>query len=95
MFSFGGIVGSLAFPFWLSLTMTNTTANIGQINQIAYSSEWIKYPAGVRKYTVMMMARSQKNIYFTGLKLVYCTLEEFMKVFIIIITFFLKSFVDY
>lgn len=56
------------------------TFEIANIGNAAFKSEWYKYPANVHKYLVLIMARSQNPVYFTGQNLFRCTLEIFMKV---------------
>lgn len=70
----------LFWPYLLCDSATSATLTVAQLGGIAYSSEWYKYPPNVRKYVVLIIVRSQEPVYFTGLKIIPCTLEVFMKV---------------
>lgn len=71
---------ALTLPFVLCYSATSSTFDIAHIGNIMYSSKWYEYPPSVRTHLVLIMARSQIPVFFTGLKLISCDLETFMRV---------------
>lgn len=81
----------LFWPYLLCDSATSATLTITKLGSTAFSSEWYKYPPNLRKQIAFIIARSQEPVYFTGLKIIKCTLEVFMKVrFVTIHAFFLN-----
>lgn len=62
---------------------TLTTDRVPNIGVAVYDLNWYDYPQNVRKNIVLIIAHSQKPIYFNGLKMFHCTLEIFGKVSIL------------
>lgn len=63
-------------------TVTDRIASIGDI---AYDSNWIDYPLNLQKFITVIVTRSQRPVYFSGLNLVPCTMETYGKVIKMII----------
>lgn len=57
-----------------------TTERIASISEVSYSAIWYDYPPILKKYLILMIARSQEDIFFSGFGFVYCTLEILLKV---------------
>ena len=51
-----------------------------------WSTNWFDYPPELRKYVLLIIARSQRPVFFTGLGLIKCTMETFRAVRILHIT---------
>lgn len=68
------------WTYILSYSATFASFAIAGIGNIVYNSNWYDYPLSVRKYVILLIARSQREVQFTGLKLFPCTLAVFMKV---------------
>lgn len=71
---------SFTWTFILCYYATSTTRAMNEIGDTLYNSNWYTYPDEVKKFMIIVIARSQKTIYFTGFKMVRCTLEVFMRV---------------
>lgn len=56
------------------------TDKVADVGFSAYDAEWYAYPLKLQKYNLVMIARSQEEIHFSGLNFMYCTLEYFGKV---------------
>lgn len=61
--------------------VTDEVANVGFA---AYDAEWYAYPLKFQKYNLVMIARSQEIMQFSGLNFMYCTLEYYGKVSILL-----------
>lgn len=85
------MICSLAWSYLLCKFATLATEYIASLGDFAYNSNWYDYPPQLQKYMVLVIARSQEPIYFSGFSLVRCTLEVFGKVWIKIVLFFLKN----
>lgn len=79
-FHFVAMVTSLIWPFLFSNSATFATDRISFIGDRAYNTNWIDYPPKLQKYFILIIARSQENVHFTGLNMFRCTLEVFGKV---------------
>lgn len=71
---------SLMWTFTLCYMGTSTTHLMSEIGDMVYNRNWYSYPTYLRQYIIMIIARSQRTIYFTGFQIVDCTLEVFTKV---------------
>lgn len=47
------------------------------INDEIYGSNWYIYPLNLQKYLILILARSQRELNFTGFGLFRCTVEMF------------------
>lgn len=79
-FCIGCISIGLLWPFILCNSAASATIEVANIGNSACYSKYYEYPLKMRKYLILIMVRSQSPVYFTGLKLIRCTLEVFMKV---------------
>lgn len=70
----------LTWPFLMCYSATSATRSMTNLGDIVYNSNWYLYPEYLRKYSIMIIARSQRTIYFTGFQMVRCTLEVFQGV---------------
>lgn len=68
---------SLFWPFIYCYFATFATVRISSINMAVYDSIWYRYSLSLRKYTILIIARSQQPVYFTGFNLIRATLESF------------------
>lgn len=71
-----GLIWTFLYCYYATQTvdlLTNTANTI-------YNSNWYTYPIYIRKYFLLILARSQIPVYFTGFKIVRCSLETFKKV---------------
>lgn len=59
---------------------TFVTDRVSTVGFTAYDCNWFDYPVELRKYIILIIARSQQPAEFTGLKLFQCTLDVFGKV---------------
>lgn len=87
------IFSSLIWPYLFSHYATFATERISHLGDAVYNTDWFDFPIDLQKCFVLIMAKSQEDVHFTGLNLVGCTLEIFGKVFdfyfhVNIITFF-------
>lgn len=71
---------SLIWPSIFCYFGTHITDRLLLIALIMYESKWYYYPLELQKFVILVIARSQKPAYFTGLNLIRCTLEIFGKV---------------
>lgn len=74
------IVCSTIWPSFYSYYATVATEQILTIGDATYNSNWFNYPVKMQKHVVLIVARSQKRVLFSGLNLMYCTVEYFGKV---------------
>lgn len=79
-FGMACIADGFIWPFVLCRMATSATFHVAKIGEVAFNTNWYKYPPNLRKYLVLIMVRSRNPTYFTGLKLFPCTLEVFMRV---------------
>lgn len=70
-----------AIPFILCFFATHATHEVLYIGDVAYTDlSWYQLPPNLRKRVWMIMLRSQSPVYFTGFKLIRCTLEVYSSV---------------
>lgn len=78
IFDISCLLCALIWPAALAYYSTITTSTILSIGDVAFENNWYNYfPLEHRKYTVFMIMRCQRPIYFTGLSVIYCTLANF------------------
>lgn len=68
------------WPAIICYFATYSTNRVSTINEAVYDLNWYDYPQDVRKYILLIMAQAQVPIFFSGFKMVHCTLEIFGKV---------------
>ena len=66
----------LCFCYFANLTIDRIFA----INHSVYAMNWYDFPSKFHKYFLLAIVQAQKPIQFTGLNLIYCTMETFGKV---------------
>lgn len=74
------IVCSSMWIFLYSYFANQITVRISTMSNTAYYSKWFACPLELQKYVVLIIARSQEPIQFTGFGIVNCTLETLGKV---------------
>lgn len=80
----------LTWPFLFCFYSNRIIDRISDIGTTTYDLNWFNFPTHLQKYITLIVARSQQPIYFTGLGLIYCTIENFGMVSIYI-SFFTSS----
>lgn len=70
----------LSWSYLLCYSATSTTLDVANVGNVVYNSRWYEFPLTVRKSIILILIRSQSPVYFTGFKLIRCTLESFMQV---------------
>ncbi|XP_055304972.1 putative odorant receptor 85d [Sitodiplosis mosellana] len=73
------ITGSLLWPFLFCKFATIATNKIHNIGLLTHS-DWFTYPLDLQKSMILIIARSQEPIHFSGLNLFYCNVEVFGKI---------------
>lgn len=68
-----GMMWPYLFCHFANLTTDRVLAN----RNVVYDLNWIDYPVRMRKYIILLIARSQQPIIFSGLFLFPCSLEVF------------------
>lgn len=63
------------WTYILSYSATLASFAVAGIGNIVYNCSWYNYPLSVRKYMILLIARSQRQVYLTGFKLFPCSLE--------------------
>lgn len=71
---------SLFWPFLHCHYATLITEQIEDVGFSAYDSNWFDLPMDIQKYIILIIMRSQEELYFTGLGMIYCTVETLGKV---------------
>lgn len=74
------IICSLTWPSLYCYFGSIATERIASIADIVYAANWYDYTPELRKHIILIVARSQEPVYFTGLGLIHCTVETFGKV---------------
>lgn len=74
------IANVMTWPYLCCRYASFTVDRISSLGEDVYDLNWYEYPIELRKYFVMIIARSQTPIEFTGLGLIYCNLNRFGKV---------------
>lgn len=74
------IVCSMIWPSYYCYFATIATEEILAVGDYTYNSKWYNYPVKLQKHVILIVARSHKRVHFSGLNLMYCTLEYFGKV---------------
>lgn len=82
------VVCSLIWPYIYCQFASFITERISRVDDSIYGSNWYNYPVGVQKYLILIIALSERPIYFTGFGLMKCTLEMFGAVRLFLLTKF-------
>lgn len=77
----------LIWPYLFCYFADITTKRISNIQQSVYKLKWYNFPLNLQKHFILMMAYSQRPIYFAGLKFVRGTLATFGTVIMTIFFF--------
>lgn len=59
---------------------TKTIDRIASIGNVAYGADWYDYPPEIKKFLILVIARSQEEMNFSGFGFVHCTMEVLLKV---------------
>lgn len=66
--------------FLYSYFANQTSVRIATMSNTAYYSKWFECPLMLQKYIILIIARSQEPMQFTGYGIIDCTLESLGKV---------------
>lgn len=69
------IFAGLTWTSLLCYYATMAVHDVKDLGDFVYATNWHKYPPQFRKYFVLIIAQSQRQGYFTGYKLIRCSLE--------------------
>lgn len=85
------LLWSSAFCYFANLV----TDRVSMLSDSVYDLNWFDQPMEMQKYIILMMARSQERVYFSGFGLISCSMEIFGKVCSISwMTFIIIAFVS-
>lgn len=73
-------LAGLSWTLVLCYHATFVTESTNDIGHHVYSSNWCLYPIFLRKYLILMIAKSQQPMLFSGFQIVGCTLLTFTTV---------------
>lgn len=59
---------------------TQISGNLEEVGDIVYQANWYQYPPELRKFPILIIARSQATFNFTGLNVFYCNKATFVSV---------------
>lgn len=65
---------------WCSLFCFNgdsASSRVMSIGDAVYNMNWYEHPLEIQQFITLIMLRSQKEISFSGVRVVHCTLEVF------------------
>lgn len=74
------ILCSLVWPSFFCYFANLVTDRILMLRDSVYGLNWSDQPMEMQKFVILMMARTQERVYFSGLGLISCSLEIFGKV---------------
>lgn len=74
------LFASLLWPYMFCNFANSVTERMLLLGDVAFGSDWYTYPPKLQKYIVLIIARSNKPVFFSGLGLIRATLETFGKV---------------
>lgn len=74
------LLAGSSWTFCYCYYATTTSNMVADISAQLYHSHWIVYPRELQFYVMMGIARAQNEVFFTGFKIVRCTLQTFGKV---------------
>lgn len=72
LFCFG-----LVWPLFFCAFAHAATERISTIRYTVYDLDWYDFPSKLQKYFILIIAQTQETLYFTGFKLIRCTLSNF------------------
>lgn len=67
-------------PYLLCYFASSAIDRISNIQRCVYDLNWYNFSPELQKFIILIMAQSQRRIYFDGLNLIRCTLATFWKV---------------
>lgn len=91
MFCVVTCTAGLIWPYFLCHSASLASLEVASTAKTVYNSKWYEYPVSVRKHAVLMIALSHKERNLTGLKIIPCSLEAFLKVSIASIFIFIYN----
>lgn len=74
------LVCVFVWPYFFCYFASFVIDRMANIQHTVYNLNWLDFPIEQRKYFIVIMAQSQRNVRFHGLKLVSCSLPIFVKV---------------
>lgn len=77
VFAMVNIFSWLYWPFMFCYSANSVTNRMATVGDIAFDLNWFDYPPEFGKFIVLIIARFQKSMHFTGLNLFPCTLQVF------------------
>lgn len=79
-FALNATISTLIWPSFMCHFATFATDRIASVGEAAYDLNWYDFPVEFQKFTILMIARSQKPAEFTGLNLIRCSMPIFASV---------------
>lgn len=74
------IICSLIWPSFFCYFANSATDRVSSVGNTVYGLSWFDQPVQMQKYVILMVARSQERVQFSGLGLISCSMEAFGKV---------------
>lgn len=84
VFNFMCVICATYWQTFFCIYANRVTDEVANVGFAAYDAEWYAYPLKFQKYNLVMIARSQEIMQFSGLNFMYCTLEYYGKVSILL-----------
>lgn len=75
---------ALLWPSFFCHFANSAADHVSAIGDIAYDLNWFEHPVELQKYVILMIARANERIAFSGLQFITCSMETFGKVCILI-----------
>lgn len=80
---FQSVVSVILIVVWLFIYChfgQMITDQCADVDKMAYNSLYYLYPLKLRQFTLLTIAQSRKPFYFTGFKMMKCSMESFTRV---------------
>lgn len=77
----GGVVCSLMWVSFFCHFGNSASDHVSDIGDIAYGLNWYEHPVEMQKYLILIIARSNECVEFSGFQLVACSMEMFGNVY--------------
>lgn len=74
------VVLATVWPFCMCYAATSASSGISNIRNHVYNTKWYEYLQNKQKYVILILIRTQKDVYFNGLKIIQCDLNSFTQV---------------
>lgn len=74
------VICSTSWPCLYCYYASQTVTRMACAGDFVYGSAWFNLPLNLQKYIIVIIARSQEELCFTGLGIIYCTLVVLGKV---------------